>query len=754
MTPASATGGRATSASWRHEQARHLRDPALAPEVLGERAGGRHGVQRVAGRPQVDETPDERRDRHQRGAPQPSRPVRGGPTPEPEQAGQDPALGAQQAGEDEQDRGAAPALRLARGRPHHEREEGHVDVGAHRVEQEREARSDEQRRQQRRPRAEDRQAEPPRPPRERDEAQERREHEQAVRVLPGEPDERGVGDVQRMLGRRRVGLERRLEPVEDLTAPDEVVVGVVVRIARDDQPPDDRRREERDAGDALGALHGSGAAAADGAASSAASPVPSASRAHVERILEEGRVEHRVHEQRSERGRHRDARGRELPGAPGTGEEPPERGDEQRQVGREPDDALLRRDGHRDRVRGVRRALVGDVLRASVLAAERAGAPPADRLLAEQPPAARDEVVAPARRVLHGLVRAEVQAQRARREQDDGHADHGHDAGRRQRAAQAPAERADDREPHEQRDERRLRERQHQPGPQHREHHGAGERDARPRRPRDHGGDPDHHDDEEAPVDVRVEEQRVDAEVGLERVGVDDPRVQQQVLRRVLPEPDADEREGQHHEHPERARRQAQRPAHAHEQREQDRERDVEEHDRLERPVGVAGVRRLDGVEHEHGRQRPLQEARAALPRVGIARRAQQVGHGAGRDDEVQREQQVRGLAADVERDPERQRRGGHERQQPRAPREQPAHRAHRGEPHDDEHRGETRVVAQRLHLVGGPDVTEQHGHGEHERAEHRRRPRERGADHQRRRRREARGHHAGGRGRPARARG
>ena len=205
---------------------------------------------------------------------------RGGPAPQPQQAREDPALRPQEPGEHEQPRGAAPALGLPHGGPHDERQERHVDVRAHRVEQEREARADEERGEQRGPDPEERAAQPPRAPAQRDEAQQRREDEQAVGVLPGEPHERGVGDVERVLGRRRVGLERRLEPVEDLPAPDEVVVGVVVRIARDEQPPQDGGGEEQPTPTTRSARL---TAPVPGAtvATAAARPVPSASSAQV-----------------------------------------------------------------------------------------------------------------------------------------------------------------------------------------------------------------------------------------------------------------------------------------------------------------------------------------------------------------------------------------------------------------------------------------------------------------------------------------
>ena len=91
----------------RDEQPRHLRDPPLAAEVLGQRARGGDRVQRVAGDDEVDEAPDHRRDEDEQRAPT-RRPVSAAGQRHSQQAREDPALGPQQPGEHEQPRGAAP----------------------------------------------------------------------------------------------------------------------------------------------------------------------------------------------------------------------------------------------------------------------------------------------------------------------------------------------------------------------------------------------------------------------------------------------------------------------------------------------------------------------------------------------------------------------------------------------------------------------------------------------------------------------
>ena len=86
-----------------------------------------------------------------------------------------------------------------------------------------------------------------------------------------------------------------------------------------------------------------------------------------------------------------------------------------------------------------------------------------------------------------------------------------------------------------------------------------------------------HHEREEAPVDARVEEQRVDAEVVVELVGRHDLRVQEQRLAVVLDEADAGEQDRQPDRHAEAREHQARREAHLAERQEEQRERDVEE---------------------------------------------------------------------------------------------------------------------------------------------------------------------------------
>ena len=161
----------------RHERPGHVLDPAHAPEILGERARGLDRVDRVAGDDQVRERPDDRRDEDDRQVTQ-------APLPQPPEAREHPRLGAQQAGEDEQDGHAAAVLGGEHARPDDEREERRVHVAARGVEQERGARGDEQRRQRAAPAPEHRRAQAVGPEHERRVREEAQQHERAVRRSP------------------------------------------------------------------------------------------------------------------------------------------------------------------------------------------------------------------------------------------------------------------------------------------------------------------------------------------------------------------------------------------------------------------------------------------------------------------------------------------------------------------------------------------------------------------------------------------
>ena len=167
------------------------------------------------------------------------------------------------------------------------------------------------------------------------------------------------------------------------------------------------------------------------------------------------------------------------------------------------------------------------------------------------------------------------------------------------------------------------------------------------------------------------------------------------------------------------------RPLDVAQHREQQRERDVEEDGLLERLVERRRVGRLQRVEHDRRRRAatPSRRSRAAGRTRSPSRIARhRPGERAGRDHEVERDEQVRGRAARLDRDPERQRGERGERQERAA-----AARTARASGIDDE-RGDQRAAGQRRQRVLAhdvelrrlPDRQHQQHRRERERAEHR----------------------------------
>ena len=291
-----------------------------------------------------------------------------------------------------------------------------------------------------------------------------------------------------------------------------------------------------------------------------------------ERVLEEVRVGPRVHHERREARRERDPRRR----APRIGEEREQGDDDQRHVDREPEQALLGGDRDRDRVRGgdgvLRRRLAGTRV-ALVLGFERAGAVALQRPVPEQFEPAFDQARAPRGRAVR---RAAFQMSALRREQQHGHRERHERRGDEHRPARAPAVGGEHGEPEQQPGDARLREARHEPREQPREHRRA-RLNLSSRPPQDDRGHDQHHEHQEASVDARVEEDRVDAEVVVVLVRGDELRVQEQALAVVLDEPDPGQHDRDRDEDQQRAAQQARRPAHFPQQHEQQRERHVEE---------------------------------------------------------------------------------------------------------------------------------------------------------------------------------
>jgi hypothetical protein len=221
--------------------------PAGAPELLRQAAGVGQRELGIARRPPVQRSPDHRRRAGQDGVADPRRPVGGQEAPQEVQAAQQPRLGAHEprAGQQHEHRRAAPrTLRLERRRPHHEGQVGDVDVAARGEEGEVEARA-----QQGGGRQPDER--PERGPREAvqaggedDERGQRGADHDAIGGIAHDRQQRPEGDGERVLRRRAVAVEGRLDPVEQLAAPQQRVVAVVVGIGRVDQEPDQRAQRE------------------------------------------------------------------------------------------------------------------------------------------------------------------------------------------------------------------------------------------------------------------------------------------------------------------------------------------------------------------------------------------------------------------------------------------------------------------------------------------------------------------------------
>ena len=132
---------------------------------------------------------------------------------------------------------------------------------------------------------------------------------------------------------------------------------------------------------------------------------------------------------------------------------------------------------------------------------------------------------------------------------------------------------------------------------------------------------PDHHEGEEATVDVRVEEQRVDAEVVVVLVGRDDLRVQEQRLARVLDEADCRRRSRRAQPPPRGTSAAAAVPADVAEQQEQQCERHVEGERCSRRPSRGRRVQRLQRIQAHGSEQQHLHAAGAtATMKAGAAR--------------------------------------------------------------------------------------------------------------------------------------
>jgi hypothetical protein len=254
--------------------------------------------------------------------------------------------------------------------------------------------------------------------------------------------------------------------------------------------------------------------------------------------------------------------------------------------------------------------------------------------------------------------------------------------------------------------------------------------------PEQNRGQPEHDEGEKAAVDVRIEEQRVDAEVGLELVGSDHLGIEQQLALPVLHEADRHERERQPDEHAEAPGEQPRRPLELTQQDEEERERHVEEHDLLERLGDVGRVGGLQGVEHHGARQQALEPAVARRWRRVAAEQARhEPGQRSRADHGVERDQEVGGRPSRLDRDTEGNRRDREDGEEPGAAADEHREQDQPEQRHRRAHGGQRGPLAHRLELRRVGDVGDQQHRGEHQRAEHEGRPHARSLSRARRRR-------------------
>ena len=136
--------------------------------------------------------------------------------------------------------GPAPrARRLERPGPHDERHVGEVEIALRGQVGVVHAREQDQRRERADDRAEREPPEAVQPGDERDVAADRPEDHEAIAVMTEDRHERAEGDRERVLGRRAVDREHRQVQMEHVAPPDEGVVGVVRRVGREQEEPDE-----------------------------------------------------------------------------------------------------------------------------------------------------------------------------------------------------------------------------------------------------------------------------------------------------------------------------------------------------------------------------------------------------------------------------------------------------------------------------------------------------------------------------------
>jgi len=274
-----------------------------------------------------------------------------------------------------------------------------------------------------------------------------------------------------------------------------------------------------------------------------------------------------------------------------------------------------------------------------------------------------DERAAAARRALARAMAEHVVPDARDRQCRRAHDERGHDSKRK--PAAAPGEDRQEHDPDGERGEARLRVGEVEPGPDQCDRGRRAEQHAQLTHEQHDHEQREDRDHEEAPVDRRVPEDRVDAEE--RRVGVRDEqlRVPEHVARLVLVDPDRREDSRHRRQLDEQAKCDQARPRQARERNREQAEREVEEQQLDRALTNVLRPEHRDPAPADERRERPgdraeLLSAPVAAPELPREQERR------GRDDEVHRHEQVGLGRADVDVDPGGDARERREREQVR----------------------------------------------------------------------------------------
>ena len=322
----------------------------------------------------------------------------------------------------------------------------------------------------------------------------------------------------------------------------------------------------------------------------------------------------------------------------------------------------------------------------------------------------------------------EVLAADAAHREEDRHRRHDHNP-RSDGPPNPPPKGHDDQETGDQRSKPGDREAERQRGEQDAGNDRGGDREPRVPRPCQVRAQRHQHERQRPPQDVRVVEERVDAEVEMQLVGGEQvPLAEEEVASRVLPERDPGEDKRDRGDRDQDPAQQPIAPADLTEHHEQQRKGNEEEGGVLDRVRDVDRIRALDRVEHQRGGQHSVQpndrgrvsqggwvrRRRVVAPLAAATqRRVPEAEHAAG-DHDVERHEEVGGLAANVHRDSERKDRKCGNREAPGEAAEDRRDDRRARDGHDDDHSQLFGRMAQCDQAGAVPDVPGDQHRGRH----------------------------------------